>query len=204
MEWKDLTIEQAQYIYSLTKQVTDEVSFFDIQVKVLSYLTNTTEDEVNTWELDKYNKELEKINFIYHPIKERKPVQYLRINGHRYLITYNMTEVSYGVYNEVMKFSEGEDGVVNNLHKIMASVVTPIGVFGKKLKKNHPKISEDMLKAPFVECYSVAVFFYQVYNRFLKVIQPYLEKELQGKVNNPKQTVQALYQVMDGFTPQNN
>lgn len=207
MTWKDLTIEQAQNIYSLNKSIVDEHTSFEAQVAALSYLTDTPEDEVNNWSIDRFKKELSAINFIYQPLPEEKPKNKFKVKGQRYRVSYNMAEVSYGQYLEVMEFSKGEDYIVENLHKIMASITFPVNLFGKKIKKDHSKVSEDMKKAPFILCHSVAVFFSQVYNGSLKIIQPYLTEQLTAKGMNQEQageTVQALLAVMDGFTPQRN
>lgn len=205
MEWKDLTIEQAQYIYQLAKTATDEYSVFEVQLKALSYLTGTPEEEINSWGIEHYKRELENISFMYEPIPEQKAKQRFTVKGQRYRVNYDMKQVSYGTYNEVMKFSQGEDGVIINLHRLMASIVTPVNIFGKKLKKDHEKVSEDMLQAPFLECYSAAVFFWKVYKEFLKVSQDYLMSELVEKgmqTKEARETVAALLAVMDGFTPQ--
>lgn len=199
MEWKDLTILQAQYIHNLTKSIVDAVTGFEAEIKALSFLTNTPEEEIDKWDPQRLNNELQSLDFMYQPIPEIKAKRNFTVNNQRYLVNYQMQKVGYGIYNEAMSFTKGADAMINNLHNLMAAIVIPVNMFGQKQKRDEFKISQDMLSAPFIECYAASKFYYQVYKEFLKAIPGHLKKELLQKGMNEQQannTVEMLYEVL--------
>lgn len=207
MTWNDLTIEQAQVVYSIVKDKS--LNDIEKEIKAVCYLLGEDEAEVNTWSLVKYKESAKKVSFINYPIPEQKPCREFKVKGKRYFVSYDIKEVSFAQYNEIMAYSKGEDYLINNLHLLVATIVKQVKGFSvlkyTVKKKNHAKISEDMKQAPFFVCYNVAVFFYQVYKECLKNIQPYLVEELKMKgmeSPNATETVAALMKIMDGFAPQ--
>lgn len=207
MTWKDLTIEQAQEVYKIIKD--NSLNEIEQEIKAVCYLLEEDETEVNTWSLEKYKEAAKKVAFIHLPIPEQKPPREFRVNGKRYFVCYDMKQVSFGQYNEIMAFSKGEDYLIHNLHLLMATIVKQVkgfSIFKHYIKnKDHDKVSEDMKQAPFLLCHHATVFFYQVYKECLKNIQPYLITELMNKgmtSQTATETITALLAVLDGYAPQ--
>lgn len=207
MTWHDLTIEQAQHVYNIIKD--DNITDFEKEIQVLCLLLGYDEQTVNSWPLSTYREKAAKIGFFHYPIPEQKPSREFKVNGRRYFVNYDMQKVSFGQYNEVVAFSSGPDYLISNLHKIMATIASPVNwfwIFKHSCKnKNHDQMSEDMKKAQFLVCYHAAVFFYQVYKACLKNIRPYLASELMEKGMTIEQATEAtadLLKIMDGFGPQ--
>ncbi len=201
MEWKELTIKQAQYIYQVNKSIVDDQTSFEARLKIFSYLTNTPEEIINGWEVEDYKKELGKISFLNHQLTEECPVKSFTTNGAKYKVLYDIRKIGYGRYMQLTKRS---DDIVFNLHKIMAAIVMPSSIF--KRKKSYERICEEMLQAPFIVCYHTAVYFSKLYNNSLKAIHPYLKQDLikNGMSTTDAETIAAgLVEISDEFNLKN-
>ena len=102
----------------------------------------------------------------------------IKANGKWYWLNFEINEMTAGRYVETATF--GAD-VVGNLHKLMATMCTPMKwswkglVLDKYVAENHSKYADDMLQADFNHCYQACVFFYAVFNESMKALQCSLE-----------------------------
>jgi hypothetical protein len=199
MTWEDLTIEQAQNCFEILKE---DISDLSKEVRMLSYLTDTSEKEINLMEFDKYEELKKSIDFIFHPIPKGKAKRTFTVKGRKYFANYDVRKVSKGQYNEVMQFSKG-NYLVDSLHLLMASIVTPLNRFGWKKEKSKidfDQLAEDMKQAPFATCYHSAVFFWAVYRKSLKGSRDYLMSEMEKAMprDQAEQAMTLLMQNLDG------
>ena len=124
------------------------------------------------------------------------------VNGRFYRINYKVDKkpITAGKYVEVLTFGTS---IVENLHKVMASIVTPVTFMGKPYHREHDEIASDMESVNFEAAYHAAVFFYTQYKVSMQLIQPYLVKELTPMGVEKEaviQTLSNLQNILDGFT----
>ena len=189
MNWSDINLFQYQQLVKALS-IDDDI---DQSVKLLSILTNRTENEVLSLPISEYHKELEKLKFLSEDI-QGKPVKYIKVNGRKYKCIYDVRNIPAARYVESKVFGAE---LVTNIHKLAATMVLPMKktVFGWKVDKynasNHELYAQDMLEARFIDVYHSAVFFLSVYLNWIKVSQDSLMMELQ-KMKTPSAEVEAV------------
>lgn len=198
MNWSDLNLFQYQQLVKALS-IEDDI---DKTVKLVSIVTNKTDNEVLSMSIADFNKEKEKLNFLSEEI-QGKPVKYIKVNGRKYKCIYDVRNIPAARYIESKVF--GSD-LVANIHKLAATMVMPMKktLFGWKVDKynaaDHEQYSQDMLEARFVDVYHSAVFFLSVYLNWIKVSEDYLKEELK-KMKIPleeAEAVQDFLKYMDG------
>jgi len=80
-------------------------------------------------------------------------------NGRIYKLNYDLQRAS--KYVEGITFAKD---VINDIHKLMATIAEPVTWYGKKYERSHEQIAEDMEHANFEAAYNAAVFFYLLSN----------------------------------------
>ena len=198
MNWSDLNLFQYQQLVKALS-IEDDI---DKTVKLVSIVTNKTENEVLSMSIADFNKEKEKLNFLSEEI-QGKPIKYIKVNGRKYKCIYDVRNIPAARYIESKVF--GSD-LVANIHKLAATMVMPMKktIFGWKVDKydaaKHEEYAQDMLEARFVDVYHSAVFFLSVYLNWIKVSEDYLMEELK-KMKIPleeAEAVQDFLKYMDG------
>lgn len=203
-----MKIKQFQELYYIVQ--SKEIDF-DKSVKMVGVITGQTPDEVDKMPMDKFNKICKSIQKEFEIFDKNllkgQPAKLIKANGRWYRLHYRIDRqpIDAGRYVEVVTF--GKD-VVNNLHKILASIAQPVKFSIKKMKwlpydLPHQDIATDMESANFEAAYHAAVFFYTHYRISMQLIQPYLIKELTAKGTNREEVIQILngsLAVLDGFT----
>ena len=194
-----MTIKQFQELYFIAQ--SDDLDF-DKSIKMVAALKSLHPEQVDKMPMGKFNRICAKIGKEFEQLSSNlhtgKPRKFTVVNGTIYRINYDISKVNAGQYVEVITF--GGD-VVNNLHKIMASICTPITWRGKE--KEHKKKAEDMEQMNFKAAYHAAVFFYLQFQISIRLIQPYLIQELIKK-GVRKEEAEAMLntsnEILDGFT----
>jgi hypothetical protein len=128
-----------------------------------------------------------------------KPRNMVYVNGCFYKLNYDLTKKpnNSGTYVELATFSED---IIGNLHKIMASMVTPLKLTWKGLKeKEHERVAEDMLKLDFSVAYHACVFFWAVFAKSILASKDYMMNQ-----TNQKELLETelmnFKDRLDGFT----
>jgi len=205
MNWKDVTVWQWQQIQNLlTKK--EGLTELDIAVKSLEILTYQTEAQIDSLTIKQLNEQLKKITFITESAPIPKPNDYIKIGKKRYRCIYDIRNIPYSRYLETKFFG---DDIINNLHKIAASMVMPMKLTwrGWKVAKydasKHEEYADDLLSASFESVYGSVVFFCQVFSDSITNLRDYLKEELMRNGMDKLEaelTIMALCNVMDGFT----
>ena len=205
MNWKDVTVWQWQQIQNLLVK-REGLSELDIAVKSLEILTYQTENQIDSLSIKELNEQLKKITFITESAPIPKPNDIIKIGKKRYRCVFDIRNIPYSRYLETKFF--GND-IINNLHKIAASMVVPMKLTwrGWKVAKydatKHEEYAEDLLSASFESVYGSVVFFCQVFSDSIMNLKDYLISDL---IKNGMEkleaeiTIMALCNVMDGFT----
>jgi hypothetical protein len=166
--------------------------------------TGLTEEQVNKMPLKKFNSLCKNINEKFEKygkeLDDKKPQKYVAVKGRLYLLEYDLAKppMNAGKYVELATYSED---VIGNLHKIMATMCTPLKLTFKGLKrkeKNHKQVAEDMLDIYFEVAYHSAVFFYAVFSKSIQASATYF-KTIATDTAKVEQVLTNLAEFTDGF-----
>lgn len=203
-----ITISKFQNLFAISKMDLNEL---DKSTRLVQCLTGKSEYAIDKMSLKKYNRLCVRLGKVFElqtsSIMNGKPSEIIRVNGHTYKVMLSVTDKEFnaGKYVEVSTFA---NDVINNLHKIMASICVPVKWSWLKFKyiateRSHEGIANDMLDADFSKCYHAAVFFYAVYKKTMSNLQPYLIKEMKTKGATETEAMEALMlsqNILGGFT----
>jgi hypothetical protein len=201
MNWNKITVRQ----YQAMVPVIEDQNFTELDklVKIICILTGKSEDEVDSWPLNKLN---EYKHLFDHDFKKEAKKR-IKVNGKYYRFVWQIERLPAARYIEAKTYSQ--DGFITNLHRLMASCVMPqrkvlFWYFDKKYNAaEHEKYATDLLDAPFPFVYNACVFFCRVFVKWTETILSYSEKELKGKMtaNQIKVLKESLPVIMGGFIP---
>lgn len=177
-----LSIKKFQELYKISLMDIDELEKSSLLVQCF---TNLSEEKINKMSIKKFNylctlikKQFEVLN---NKMYNDKPKNMVFVNGCFYKMNYDMTKKpnNSGTYVELATFSED---IIGNLHKIMASMATPLKLTWKGLKeKDHERVAEDMLNLDFNVAYHACVFFWAVFTKSIVASQDYLMQQTNQK-----------------------
>jgi hypothetical protein len=205
MNWTNVSVWQMQQISNLLSKNEGDTSL-DIAVKTLAILTNRTEAQIDSLGLDELSHQIKDIAFLNESQPNAKPQDYIKVNGKKYKCIYDIRNMPYARYMETKFF--GND-VINNLHKIGASMVMPMKKtwFGWKIDQydasKHEEYANDLLEASYESVYGSVVFFCQVYVQSINNLADYLKEKIVAKGMTKEEaetTTEILCNVLDGFT----
>jgi hypothetical protein len=205
MTWNDISVWQWQQLQMLHLKKDADSTDLDLAVKALCILKNYSEEEVDSFSLERLRVELKSIDFFTNSQPEPKPVDVIKVNGRRYRCIYDIRNLPTARYLETKYFA---NDVVFNLHRIGASMVSPIKFTWRGFKvcnydaSKHEDYANDLLEAKFVEVYGSVVFFCQVFKNSIESSKDYLMKEIQKnpQMKQVEKLVEILWQNLDGFT----
>jgi len=177
-----LSIKKFQELYKISLMDIDELEKSSLLVQCF---TGLSEEKINKMSIKKFNylcalikKQFEVLNTKMH---NDKPKNMVYVNGCFYKLNYDLTKKpnNSGTYVELATFSED---IIGNLHKIMASMVTPLKLTLKGLKeKDHERVATDMLELDFNVAYHCCVFFWAVFTRSIVDSKDYLMTQTSQK-----------------------
>lgn len=141
-----------------------DINDYDKSIMFIKTLTKKSEDEIKKISSNKFNSLCNSIlmsfNSLANTINNNKIKTKIKINNKWYYINCDISKLDAGRYVEVATF--GAD-LINNLHKIMATIAVPMKWTLKGLKRieydasKHEDISNDMLNADFINSYSACI-----------------------------------------------
>ena len=202
MNWNKITVGQYQQIYPIL--IEEKWTRLDKLTKVISIVTGKTEEEVDSMPLNS----LKEYDSIFNMPQIGKPLAKIKVNGKVYRLVYDVQKLPAARYIEGKTFSR--DGIIPNLHSIMASCVMPQKrhLFGYKDDKydasRHSEYAQDMKDVPFVFAYNACVFFCKVFVNWTAYFLSSSEEEIK-EMTKKKQMIhltQSFKSIMGGFIPQ--
>lgn len=156
--WHKITVEQYQQVYELSKAGLDDV---DKLLQVIGILYNLTEAQVNDLPVKVYHRLIEDIQQTFTSFPGSGPHKAkIKAGGKTYQLSYQVEKMRYGQWVEVQHFLE--QGIIEHLHLIAASIASPVRfgcIKGKNDSKTHDKRADDFLQANFKDLYNSVVFF---------------------------------------------
>lgn len=194
-----MTIKQFQELYYVA---TSEDMDLDKSIKMVGIVTGKTPEQVEKMSMRKFNILCGAVHnhfkIFEKDLLKGKPKKIVRVGKRFYRINYDVTKCKSSTYVEVSTFSTD---IIQNLHKIMASIVTPVKFkWGKWVE--HEELASDLEQMNFEVAYHAAVFFYTLFNASMQVIQPYLINELKKKGISKEEATEILtnsQSILDGF-----
>lgn len=197
-----MTILQFQQLYFIAQSTDID---FDKSIKMVGVVTGKTPEQVENMNMHKFNWICsgiqKKFDIFSKDLLKSKPKNLVFIKGRFYKLHYRIDRQPINAARYIETITFGTD-VVNNLHKIMASIATPVNWRGKPYERLHEDIATDFESMDFEAAYHAAVFFYTLYRASMQIIQPYLIKELTAKGVNKTEAEETLnnsLQILDGF-----
>ncbi len=196
-----VTISKFQELYKISLM---EINEAEKSALLVQEFTGLSEEQVNKMPLKKFNSLCKSINEKFEKygkeLDDKKPSKYVAIKGRLYLLEYDLAKppMNAGKYVELATYSED---VIGNLHKIMATMCTPLKFTLKGLKrkeKNHKQVANDMLDIDFEVAYHSAVFFYAVFSKSITASVTYF-KTIATETAKVEQVLTNLAEFTDGF-----
>ena len=194
-----MTIKQFQELYYVA---TSDDMDFDKSIKMVGIVTGKTPEQVERMSMIKFNflcgMVHRQFKIFEKDLMKGKPKKIVRVGKRFYKINYDVTKCKSSTYVEVSTFSTD---IIQNLHKIMASIVTPVKFkWGKWVE--HEELASDLEQMDFEVAYHAAVFFYTLFNVSMRVIQPYLVSEMTKKgiaKEKAEEILMTSQNILDGF-----
>lgn len=200
MQFKSITVGQFQAMYKIHGL---EMDTEDKAAQLVMAMTGKTIDEVYNMPLPAFNKYCRQaesaLGLLGVELYNSKPAKYIMAGGSMYGLNYEIKRPPFnaGKYVEVATFS---NDLIGNLHLILASMAVPYKWMRPIRSDDHEAIANDMKQADFKHAYHAAVFFYAVFSKSMKAIQPFLMEGMMEKMpeKEAKQTLQDLQKLLDG------
>jgi hypothetical protein len=196
-----VTISKFQELYKISLM---EINEAEKSALLVQEFTGLSDAQVDKMPLKKFNKLCAKINKNFEQygkeLDDKKPSKYVAIKGRLYLLEYDLAKppMNAGRYVELATYS---DDIIGNLHKIMATMCTPLKLTYKGLKRKekiHSKVADDMLDVDFEVAYHSAVFFYAVFSKSIQASATYF-KTIASDTAKVEQVLTNLAEFTDGF-----
>jgi len=196
-----VTISKFQELYKISLM---EINDAEKSALLVQEFTGMSEAQVNKMPLKKFNLLCAKININFEQygkeLDNKKPQKYVAVKGRLYLLDYNLAKppMNAGKYVELATYSED---VICNLHKIMATMCTPVKLTFRGLKKKekiHSQVADDMLDIDFEVAYQSCVFFYAVFSKSIQASVTYF-KTIAPDQAKVEQVLTNLAEFTDGF-----
>jgi len=199
--FEKLTLWEYQELYKIhnTKAETDE-EILDRAIETLSILEGKSRQEIEDRPYQELLTKSKDVSILFSVAPNLgKPSPYLRIGGQLYKVCLNPRKLTTGQFTDVQGFLKR--GRVENLHKVIASIVRPVNGFfrkeGKYDAENHEVIAEELLDVNIMKILAISGFFLRLWNSSIKALVPYLEKQIRERTNLKETDLQII---MDGYT----
>lgn len=206
MTWNDVTVYQYQQIQNIKEE-----DILDADIKLVSIMYNLTEKQVDALSMAEFNEKKKEVSFVHGEPLIPKTNKYLKVNKKVYRFVPDIREIKVGGTGRYITTKYFQRDVVQNLHRIAASMVMPQrkSWFGfrdvKYQDQDHDIYAEDLLQAPITEVYGMVVFFCKVYLNWMDNSKDYLESLLKAakmSQSESEKVVNDLWTLMAGSIKQ--
>ena len=194
-----MTVKQFQELYFIAQQKTDDpLTNLENETKMISILKGIPVEKVDQLSISKFNRIRRQIHKSFDLLNQRfnqgKPRKLVFVNGRIYRINYDVKAIAASKFVESLTYG---NKIVDNLHKILATIAEPVNIFGRPYKRTHEERANDMERMDFEDAYHAAVFFYLLYRVCLNVSLPSLARKAKDK--NAAPLLKTLLHILDGF-----
>jgi hypothetical protein len=216
MTWNNITIRKyiaLSQAMSAKYEDNEQMTFAILSVlhdKPKEYF----ESSIPVTELTKHIKDMQ---FIYTKETTTGFPTRVKVGLKRYKIEHNVSELTSGQYIDLSTYCKDPETINKNYHKIIAVLVSPMGLFGDKFKrkikkaktqaelemvhlkiwKERQELSEVLLdELTMDKVFQITNYFFLLYQNLIKSIPSYLEKK-------KRMALQELSQVLEEVGLQN-
>jgi len=177
--WHDISIEKFPLIYDIVRD--EDLEDTEKKIRVLSILSGLSVNELMKINIDSINKLIDEIQFIFK-MEFPKEEQTFKHDKYRWVVNYDITNLSAADFISLSKLTENEDTIINNLPEITSIFIKPFEYkwFKKREIELNYKEKVALIKQMSVGIvYPIAVFFCSVIASLQTDIEDYLEKQSQ-------------------------
>jgi len=198
-----LTLGEYQELYKIhSRPDTTDLDIIEKAVETISILTDKPRWEVEDISMGEVFTTSRQMAVLFgSPPLLKKPKSYLRISGKLYKVCLNPRQLTAAQFTDVQAFIKR--GAVENLHKIIASIIRPVSGLLRKPHRydseNHALISEGITELRVMEVLSISGFFLLLWNHSIRSMVPYLTQEIKTRMRNPESLQIPLQTILDGF-----
>lgn len=195
-----ITIRKFQ---ELNEAAKTELTDIDKSIVMAKIITGLDDDQLQKMTVSKFNKLCIRINNLFAKLNDtdehRVAPKYIWANGRKYKVNHDINNINAGRYVEVATY---QSDIIGNLHKIMASIVTPMKLTWKGYRptmydvKQHKRMAEDFLEADFFTAYNSCIFFYALLLKSIDNLNIYgnrLAGMKAAQLQNPSQSYSDGY-----------
>lgn len=130
-KWSEVSLKQYMEIADINAIDMDEL---DKQIKILSVLSNTSEDKLCQMSVSDLKESIRVCQFIYTEHLAGHIKQYIKIGTKKFSINTDLKKITGGEYIDLTSFIKDKKQVTKNLPQIIAIFLHPVNWFG--FKKN--------------------------------------------------------------------
>jgi hypothetical protein len=177
--WHDISIEKFPLIYDIVRD--EDLEDTEKKIRVISILSCLSVNELMKINIDSINKLIDEIQFIFK-MEFPKELQTFKHDKYRWVVNYDITNLSAADFISLSKLTENEDTIINNLPEITSIFIKPFEYkwFKKREIELNYKEKVALIKKMSVGIvYPIAVFFCSVIASLQTDIEDYLEKQSQ-------------------------
>lgn len=195
-----ITVQKFQQLYAFME---NEPDLLERNIKLVQVLLDKSQEEVDAMTYKQFAKVSKRIAKLFdlniELMQLTRPKKYIKCKGQWYEMEYDPKKINAGQYIELATFQKD---TINNLHLILASIAKPIKFNWLRTKVTylddfeHEKKADDFLHADFKVSYHVAVFFYLLFKKCLKITLLSLKEE---QVENLQSFSNDLLKTLDGL-----
>lgn len=172
MKIEDVTINQ----YAAVAELVSKSESFGLEegIKLISILENKSVEKIENMQVVDLMQKISDYSVVLQELPERRMPVYVTIDGVRYYVTQNISEVSAGQYADMQVALSLQDiSAIEKTKRVFACFLC-----NEKTKKYIHSI--DAGNASIVDANAVMLFFYKFTNTFYKTMRRFLER----KTNN--------------------
>ena len=204
--WDDVTVfkwQQYSQLIANAKVESDEAvdAFMDSLICLMYEITHMEVEHMTVYE---YKSLVQSLNFLNENPKEKISKRFIA-NGTTYEWQLHPGQIKRSLIKtaQALEVKEFAKDFAGNIHKIVASCVTPKKKFAFlyfNTKKDHEDIAEDTLHAPITEVLGYCVFFCNSFPRLINTTMDYLLENSPMEAKEKIQAIVDLWQGLDGYS----
>jgi len=175
--WQDITVEQFQRIHKLNTSDLAKEDPIDYLLSLISICCKESYETISKFSIEQINTVGARLQFIQAMPPQKKIEQVIKLNR-EYLCELAIEKISAGQYIDLKNYIK--HGVIENIHNILTCFYIPRM---EKYAQTKPEIiANQFLKMSIADAYPIAVFFWNLVNSSMEIIQDYLVSETMDQI----------------------
>ncbi len=179
----DLTIREYQSLIDLDYQ---DINNYEKDIKIISLLTEFDEKTLrDKWSKNSIDQLKSIVNDVINNDIEKNDMKPFKIKGTKYAFDKDLHKMSTGQFVDLMKFSENEKKIIENLHILTAILWRrkkrfSIESYDSETVMDRAELFKDNVKVS--KAISSSIFFYTLSKNFSKIILAYSPMMKRGEI----------------------